>query len=479
MRIICAVRKVPTQQEIVFFIRSVLPSSPAHWLLLVGSTFLFVSRDVRWWPTDLLSVEGFWTWALSAHAVAWTFVACGAAGYYVAFIGQERTAKRILWWILLASLTAILGLVLLAYFYLPPSGKQSASVLDPANSRVLPHLRAVLLGLIGIAGFQLAAVGFALVALFYFVLRSERTSVPVTVGVIESVAATTDALPSDNDHRRTTRFVWIMVALPPVSWILTMWTDSFIAFVATKFRTVHQAHPWLQYCYAIVDLAFFAALVAVATGRQPFRGLRESLRLPDVKYALLAAVYPMAIIVVWPLSSYAHDRILWATYQWSKILPPSLPSYFHVLTLASFVYFPSIIVEEIAWRGYLQPRFIRRYGTIRGIFLVGIVWGAFHFVGFFYSGGMFHVTWRLIMRLIGTCILSYTLAWLTIESKSIFPAAITHELYDVTLSFPGRGHHAPNWFFLVLWAALGFVLFQFYAPEAEQQTNEPVQPVIA
>jgi membrane protease YdiL (CAAX protease family) len=470
-------RKLPTEQEIVAFVRSVLPSSPAHWLLLLGSTLLFVSRDVRWWPPDLLFAEGLRTWALSARAVAWTFVAAGAAGYYLAFLGRERTAKWLLPWTLFASLATFVGIVALAYFYLPPSGKQSPSVLDPANNRVLPHLDAVLLGLSKITGFEIAVSGLALLALFYFLLCFKRVSVPATINAITSVSLASDAVLDDADHRRTMRFVWIMIGLFPITWILTICEASFIEAISSKLRLGPYLLTWLR-SYNVLDLVFFVGLVAFAVGKQGLGGLRENFRVPEVKYALLAAIYPIAIVFVWPLLSYAHARILWATHQWSKIYAPALPNYFNTIMLSSFIYLPSIVVEEIAWRGYLQPRFIRRYGTIRGIFFVGIVWGAFYFSGY-NDGGALHVTWRLIMRLLGTCVLSYTLAWLTIRSKSILPAIVTHELYDVTLSLPARGHHAPEWFFLLLWGVLGYVLFQFYSTGAEHPVTEPVEPATA
>lgn len=380
---------------------------------------------------------------------------------------------------LVASGSAILGVVLLAYFYLPPSGKQSASVLDPANNWVVPHLRAVPLGLIRTTGFQLAATGSALVAIFYFLLRLNRTTVPVTVAATSTISPARDAVSPDDDHGRTMRFVWIMIALPLVAWILTNGTNLIITFVVSASPSPHRPAAWLDYSEIVVSLLFFSGLVAFALGKEGFRGLRESLRVPPTKYSLLAVIYPATLASVWPLLCYSHDRILWAAFRWNKFLPPVLPNYFHTITAASFVYLPSIFVEEVAWRAYLQPRFIRRYGPMRGIFLVGVVWGAFHFAGFFYAGSTLRVTWELVDRLIGTCILSYPLAWLTIRSKSIHPAVITHELYDVTLSLPARGYDTPLWFNFLVWAALGFVLFQFYAPESEQQTDEPAQPAIA
>jgi hypothetical protein len=39
----------------VTFLRSVLPADPAQLLLLCGSIFLFIARQLRWWPEQVSS----------------------------------------------------------------------------------------------------------------------------------------------------------------------------------------------------------------------------------------------------------------------------------------------------------------------------------------------------------------------------------------------------------------------------------------
>ncbi|QJC22389.1 CPBP family intramembrane glutamic endopeptidase [Arcanobacterium buesumense] len=42
------------------------------------------------------------------------------------------------------------------------------------------------------------------------------------------------------------------------------------------------------------------------------------------------------------------------------------------------VQFLGAVVEEIGWRGFLQPLFVKRFGAILGASLVGVIWAAWH-----------------------------------------------------------------------------------------------------
>ncbi|WP_216382646.1 CPBP family intramembrane glutamic endopeptidase [Arcanobacterium phocae] len=42
------------------------------------------------------------------------------------------------------------------------------------------------------------------------------------------------------------------------------------------------------------------------------------------------------------------------------------------------VQFLGALVEEVGWRGFLQPLFVKRFGAIWGASLVGIIWAAWH-----------------------------------------------------------------------------------------------------
>ena len=91
--------------------------------------------------------------------------------------------------------------------------------------------------------------------------------------------------------------------------------------------------------------------------------------------------------------------------------------------------------EEYGWRGFLQTELIR-LGRIRGVLLLGIIWGIWHWpviwMGHNYPGQP--VLGSLCM--VAYCIiLAYFLAYAVFKSKGIWTAAYLHALNNQTLSF--------------------------------------------
>jgi len=91
--------------------------------------------------------------------------------------------------------------------------------------------------------------------------------------------------------------------------------------------------------------------------------------------------------------------------------------------------------EEYGWRGYLQTE-LTRLGRIRGVFLLGVIWGVWHWpviwMGYNYPGQP--VLGSLAM--VGYCIiLAYFLAYSVFKSQGIWAAAYLHALNNQALSF--------------------------------------------
>jgi membrane protease YdiL (CAAX protease family) len=84
--------------------------------------------------------------------------------------------------------------------------------------------------------------------------------------------------------------------------------------------------------------------------------------------------------------------------------------------------------EEIGWRGFLQPRLVRRLGNAGGIALLGFIWAHWH-TPLVLHGFNYPATPRLGAWLLwpATCILvSFMLGWLSINGASIWPAVVAH-----------------------------------------------------
>jgi len=91
--------------------------------------------------------------------------------------------------------------------------------------------------------------------------------------------------------------------------------------------------------------------------------------------------------------------------------------------------------EEYGWRGFLQTELVR-LGRIRGVGLLGIIWGIWHWpiiwMGYNYPGQP--VLGSLLMTAY-TVALSYFLAYAVFKSKGVWTAVYLHALNNQALAF--------------------------------------------
>jgi len=91
--------------------------------------------------------------------------------------------------------------------------------------------------------------------------------------------------------------------------------------------------------------------------------------------------------------------------------------------------------EEYGWRGYLQTELIR-LGRVRGIFLLGVIWGIWHWpviwMGYNFSGQPVLGSIAMVAMCI---ILAYFLGYAVLKSNGVWTAAYLHALSNQTLSF--------------------------------------------
>jgi membrane protease YdiL (CAAX protease family) len=91
--------------------------------------------------------------------------------------------------------------------------------------------------------------------------------------------------------------------------------------------------------------------------------------------------------------------------------------------------------EEYGWRGYLQTE-LTRLGRIRGVFLLGVIWGVWHWpviwMGYNYPGQPLLGS----IAMVAVCVLlAYFLAYAVFKSNGLWTAAYLHALSNQALSF--------------------------------------------
>jgi len=141
----------------------------------------------------------------------------------------------------------------------------------------------------------------------------------------------------------------------------------------------------------------------------------------DLRYMLLGFAIP---VILYAINLTIMTRALSYKFkpgiQWKKILP-GIP--LGILVLIIFV-----AGEEIGWRGFLQTALIEKYGTLAGVILLGVIWGIWHAPIALRGHNLNSHFWAEAFVLYPyTCVCySFPLAFLTIQSGSIWPALIFH-----------------------------------------------------
>jgi len=97
--------------------------------------------------------------------------------------------------------------------------------------------------------------------------------------------------------------------------------------------------------------------------------------------------------------------------------------------------------EEIGWRGYLLPILLKLTSPRKAVLLHGVLWGLAHapliYFGFNYGTSYWGAPWSGILMMVLVCVVLGTwLAYVTIQSGSILPAAILHGAGNVIGELP-------------------------------------------
>jgi hypothetical protein len=87
------------------------------------------------------------------------------------------------------------------------------------------------------------------------------------------------------------------------------------------------------------------------------------------------------------------------------------------------------------------------------------------------------VVGHLATRIIGTVVSSLAIAWLTIWSESILPAAVAHAVYNIFIVYHSPQHTDPWWLSAILWAIVGYVLLRYFPPPTAGDVDD--QPDIS
>ncbi|HEV2489714.1 MAG TPA: CPBP family intramembrane glutamic endopeptidase [Candidatus Acidoferrales bacterium] len=318
-------------------------------------------------------------------------------------------------------------------------------------------------------GLHFAVLGFVLVLIFVLLLILGKASLPVSI-----------SKPPIPDAHHQEQWKWVMLYIVFSMWCLFL-ADMVVGLPLGGLYLLmrhYYSGPLVSWIFLLQGPLFGAAIAgaaAWAVGTNRWSLLRGFLRIPRVKYLGLGIAIPIGVWVLIPLLCYSFDRISWANFGGYE--PLSVDTYFGIPRGDLFrFYLPAAFFEEIVWRGYLQPFFVRRYGVVRGLIVLSLAWGSTHFQSQLGAGDTDGTLIFKMLSRLGTClVIGFVLGWLTLRTGSILPAVLAHGL-DNVLRVSSVDRHAPlvPLLSILLWGWLAWVLFhsrQIQDEVAEESLN--------
>jgi uncharacterized protein len=163
------------------------------------------------------------------------------------------------------------------------------------------------------------------------------------------------------------------------------------------------------------------------------------------RYAWLAYLIPLAYalpvyLVAWltPLGGFLPADFLKgiaAQFGWSKFPQPVALILFVLFTatLGLVAKTSRALGEEIGWRGFLVPELSKVVGFTGVSLISGLMWAVYHFPALIfgdYNKGA-PAWYSVICFTLMVVADSFILAWLTLRSKSLWPAAIFHGSHNL------------------------------------------------
>lgn len=456
------------------FLRSVIPADPAQLIYLAGLVCLTICVRVRWEPLgsvfgmdDQLSDLGI---TKNERLQTLRYFLVGGkglvklaviSGYFNCFFPGKRPALRILLSVILPTVIAI---AIISVFYLHSSPAAYKSILDS-----LPQASLWQLG----PGFRICVLGLGLILAFLSRMAFRIANLPISLS-----ASVNEESIEDSTWRKTGLLIWILIS--PILMILT-------TFPMEAWSRASGAKTSLEIYALIAFSSVFPAfiligLASLVVGNEGWIEMRQSLSIARFRYIVPALAFPLGIAGLLIIINFAYERIQWAAHDFGRIESPNLWMPSHLPRPWFLLWFLAALAEEIIFRGLLQKRFIRRYGVMRGIFLVSICWSAFHFGSDSYDSSSYvailvALGWRIALCLA----LGFIFSWITIRSGSVLYAALAHAIHN-TLVFSNFGamfawREAVR---AILMAALAFVLYRYWPIREEEPSPEvlaPIEPV--
>lgn len=348
----------------VAFARSVIPRDPSQLFFLAGSILLLISVQLRCYPLLGYALGSFGlsfaivyrSWLLLAFLVFVPVCLDGAAGLYICSWPGTHPMRRILGFVLLPALAGV-SLVVCRYLYL----SQQVYFPKPRVFQNASHSEAWGFNTVWSLGpaVHMSALGLIFILIFLGRLATGNSSLPISLAHLNY-----EPPDPDEPRRRLLLFVWLStIGMSALGLLASRSLVGLYDLIGQSFgyRSLPSVAAPLS---SALSAAVLASAAAWAVGKDRWTEFRRFIRPAESKFVALSVIFPIAIRLVLNLAAYTSDRARWAVFQHGRAALPLFTSYVHFPNSYYLWYAIAAGFEEVIWRGFLQPRFVQRYGMM-------------------------------------------------------------------------------------------------------------------
>lgn len=221
--------------------------------------------------------------------------------------------------------------------------------------------------------------------------------------------------------------------------------------IAGCFPLFHVTSNWAANALMFVPGAMAAAFMLVR--RQSFRAVGWGLGKPVywlwgilLPVVVLGASLPLSIWLGYAAAAPASAPIGRVAAHIAKLLENML------LYLA--ISLPLAFGEEFGWRGYAQGKLTREFGLVKGLLLLGLLWGFWH-TPIYYVMRVYPshpILGPFVMTPIDNVLAVVPVAWFYLKSRNIWVPTFVHAFADILWGFSDllypKSHEIQSWVIL-------------------------------
>lgn len=215
-------------------------------------------------------------------------------------------------------------------------------------------------------------------------------------------------------------FTAVTLIITYASWI------AFYLLHASKGGIVFDDSPFgLLMLLGLFAPTLTALVLSHTLGKSTVDGTQKMSRQTQWQYLPIT----IALVSAYVLSDYAASNALGSLFD-----PSQEKGLWQVPTMGSILsaFAMSILfggLEELGWRGYLLPRFLKLWSPLKATVILSGIWTLWH-VPLFFIPGTAQASYNFVVFALSTFTLSAIMSWLWLKTQSTTVAVLAHTTFN-------------------------------------------------